>query len=274
YIGGIISMLMNQPPSELDRKHSVKFAVGGEAPREYWEAFEKRFGIPIYEGWSQSEAVGFTINKVGSKGGKIGSIGKSIPGFELKIVDENGNELPPGPDNVGEILARTTLPLTLEYYKAKNEVKRKVENGRWTHTGDYGYKDKDGFVYFVGRGKDMIRRRGENISAHEIEKVANKHPSILESAAFAVPNEELQDEEVKICAIVKPGAKITHKEFYDYLNQNMAYFMVPRYIEFKDELPKTATERVKKYLLKEEWVKEKTKRNTWDAKIKDFILKD
>ena len=117
FYGGIIPALLNQPPSEQEQDHGIKWAIGGETPKELWEIFENRFGIEIYEGWASTEAMGYTINKIGSKGGKAGSIGKPIEVFEIKIIDLNGNELPPGPDNIGEIISKPNLPMKLEYYK-------------------------------------------------------------------------------------------------------------------------------------------------------------
>ncbi|MHA1269349.1 MAG: AMP-binding protein [Candidatus Helarchaeota archaeon] len=273
YVGGILPMIMKAPPTENDRNHSVRFAFGGGAPIEVWKTFEKRYNIPIYEGWSMSEAVGITINKRGSAGGKIGSIGKSISGFEIKIVDKNGNELPPGPKNVGEIISRSSLPFSLEYYKMPDETDKKKDKDGWVRTGDLGYKDEDGYIYFVGRVKDMIRRRGENISAYEIERIANAYPTVLESAAFGVPNVELYDEDVKIVIVPKEGAEITMVDFHKYLSDNLPYFMVPRYIEIKNSLPKTATERIKKFIMRDEWNSDEIKRATWDSQIQDFILK-
>ncbi len=276
YVGGMIPLLLKQPENPIDKNHSIILAFGGGCPRSIWDQFEKRFGVTIYEGWSLSEGVGFTLNKEGTEGGKAGSIGKSIEGFMLKIVDEEGNELPPvkdphNPDKdcIGEILAKSSLPLSLEYYKQKDVVKKKTDPAGWVHTGDTGYKDKDGYVYFAGRKKDMIRRRGENISAKEVERVADQHPAVLQSAAFAVPSDIEGEEEVKLVVVLQPNQSITPIELLDFMKSRTAYFMLPRYIEFKTEEEfadyKTATERIQKYKLKNEFKEESIEKKTWDG---------
>jgi crotonobetaine/carnitine-CoA ligase len=129
----------------------------------------------------------------------------------------------------------------------------------WFHTGDLGYFDEDGFLYYVGRKKDAIRRRGENISAYEIESVINQHPSVLESAAIAVLS-ELGEDDVKIVAQLKPDAELSHEELIRFCEPRMAYFMVPRYVEFREALPRNPSQRIEKYKLRAEGITELT----WD----------
>ncbi|NVM30925.1 MAG: AMP-binding protein [Candidatus Helarchaeota archaeon] len=284
YIGGILQILLKQPVRDSERAHNARIAFGGGCPRNIWEVFEERFNVKIYEGWSLSEGVGFTINKEGTDGGKIGSIGKSLEGFNLKIVDEDGKELPPAedphnpkPENIGEILAKSSLPIGLEYYKKTDIVKKKTEADGYVHTGDLGYKDKEGYVYFSSRKKDMIRRRGENISAKEVERVSNQHPSILQSAAFAVPSDITGDEEVKLVVVMKEGEELTPVELLNFMKERTAYFMLPRYVEFKTEEEfanyKTATERIQKYKFKDEFYHEVIKKKTWDGKKEGYKFK-
>ncbi len=264
-----LSMLINQQPKKADRKHSVKYAFGCGATKKIWDTFEKRFGIPIYECWGLVEGIGMTFNKLGSKGGKKGSIGKPVSGYELKIVDIEGNELPPGPHNIGEIVSRTKLPFELEYNKIPGKIiPTKVGKNRWVYTGDYGYTDNDGYVYFLGRKEDMIEYNSEVFFATDIEKVVNAHPYILESAAFTVPSEK----NIKLCVVKRKDSEITHKELSNYLFENLAYFMVPRFIEFKRELPKNSNELISKYILRKEWEEEITKRNIWDTQFNKFII--
>ena len=153
-----LQQLMDQIPSKTDSNHSVKWVFGFGDLDDIWKSFEKRFGIKIYTSWTLTEAVGITINTIGSKGGKVGSVGKPVSGYEVKVIDSNGNILPPGIGNIGQIVSRSTIPIPLEYYKSKN--KSKAENS-WFETGDYGYKDKDGFFYYVGRESDMITTHKE-----------------------------------------------------------------------------------------------------------------
>lgn len=261
YFGWLLSLLLKQPPSKSDREHNVSWAFGSVATKEIWESFENRFDIPIYEAYTLAEGA-ITINKLGSKKGKIGSIGKAISGFKVKIIDDEGNELPPGRDNIGEIVSRISLPIFLDDSSEEN----------WNRSGDIGYKDEDGFIYFVGRDKDIIKRRGRVLNVRNIEKIANLHPFVLESAAFTVPNEENEDQQdIKVCIVLKKPGSITHEDIYEYLTENLAYFLIPRYIEFIDEIYRSPAERVRTFSLKEEWQKEETRKNTWDADIRDFI---
>ena len=263
YYGAHLTTLVNQPPSTLDRNHSIKFAFGAGALKEIWESFERRFGIQIVETWALAEGIGITINNVGSKGGKLGSVGKPVRGVEIKIVDSEGEELSPGRDNIGEICARTRLPFELEYYNLQKETTTKKREGRWVYTGDYGYKDKQGFLYYLGRKSDMIQKENETFFAIDVEIVANSHPLIVESAVFEVKNNSLE-KELKICAVIQKGVSITYEEFYKFLKKNLAYFMVPRYIEFRKTLPKNANELIQKFILRNEWDSGISLENTHD----------
>jgi len=284
YVGGMLPLLLKQPERTTDTTHSIKVAFGGGCPKSIWNEFEKRFNVHIFEGWSLSEGIGFTLNKAGTEGGKEGSIGKSIEGFMLKIVNDDGNELSPAkdhhnpqPENIGEILAKSSLPISLEYYKRKDIIKKKTDPSGWIKTGDLGYKDRDGYVYFAGRKKDMIRRRGENISAKEVERVANQHVAVLQSAAFAVPSDITGDEEVKIVVVLKEGEEISALELIDFMKERAAYFMLPRYIEFKtpEEFANfvTATHRIQKHKLKNEFLDQSIKKKTWDGKKEGYKFK-
>jgi len=266
YYGAYLTTLVNQPPKEKDRNHSIRYAFGAGVLKKEWETFERRFGAQIIEMWSLVEGIGLTINTEGSKGGKLGSIGRPALGFEIEIVDLEGNVIPPGRDHIGEIRARLRLPYDLEYYNLESETDTRKGKERWVYTGDFGYSDHEGFIYYLGRISDMITKAGHTFFAVDVEIVANSHPLIVKSAVFEVDNENSSKKDLKICAIVKKGAKITPKEFYDFLKQNLAYFMVPRYIEFKNLLPKNANEFIQKFILKKEWELGISSKNTYDSK--------
>lgn len=268
FFGDILSNLMRQPSSTTDRAHSVKWAFGFGASRDAWEQFENRFGIPIYQGWTLTEAVGITINKEGSKGGKIGSVGRPITGYEFKIVDNQGKVLPPGQKNVGQIVSRSTMPIPLGYY---DDTKWKAEKNGWFYTEDYGYTDENGFLYYKGRESDIARLKNEVFFTKKIEKIANSHPKVLESAAFTILSEKENNEDIKLCVVLKENGILTQEEIYNFLKKKLEVFMIPRYIEFKSELPKSITFLVQKFKLKKEWEDRASQKNTWDSKIKDFI---
>jgi crotonobetaine/carnitine-CoA ligase len=177
----------------------------------------------------------------------------------VRIVDEHDIEVPAGV--VGELIVRTRVPWTVNagYLGMPEQTAEAWRNG-WFHTGDAFRYDEDGNFYFVDRIKDSIRRRGENISSFEVEAYVNEHPAVLESAAIAVPSEHGEDE-VKVCVVLKPDGILEPEELIEHLIPRMPRFMVPRYVELVDALPKTeATQRVQKVLLREEPLNDKT----WD----------
>ncbi|MDW8360293.1 MAG: AMP-binding protein [Candidatus Caldarchaeum sp.] len=250
-ISSMINILLKQPVGPYDRNHSVKIAMTGGSTRETWLKFEERFGVKVYEGYGMTETSAIAIFNRGGEV-RLGSVGKPLPYFEMKVFDENDNELPPG--KVGELVIRPRKPfvMMMEYYKKPSETVRAWRN-LWFHTGDLFYRDEDGYFYVVGRIKESIRRRGENISPYEIESVVNEHPAVLESAAVGVPS-ALGDEDVKVYLKLKPGARIDFVDFLKWCDKNLPYHMVPRYVETLDELPKTPTQRIQRYLLKERGV--------------------
>jgi len=137
-----------------------------------------------------------------------------------------------------------------EYFKDPELTSRVIRDG-WLHTGDQAWMDKDGYFYFADRKKDVIRRRGENVSSVEVENIINAHPKVLESAVTGVPS-EFHDDEVKAYVILKANETLDPIEIVKWCKERLAYFKVPRYIEFRTEFPKTPTHRVQKYKLKEE----------------------
>ena len=272
-LGVLIPLLINQPPSENDRNHPLKWAFGPDIPTDTWDVFENRFGVKLYNLWSREECIPLTFNREGSFGDKIGSAGTPFDLFKIKTVDQKGKPLPPGSHNVGEIVAQFELPVVLKFFKPTKDQENKFTKDGWVYTGGLGYMDNDGFLYYSGQREDLIEIDSRIINVFEIEKVANKHPFIFESAAFGVFNENKKRNEVKICIVLREEGIINHETIFNYLRENLAYFMVPRYIEFKTQLRTDVTEYINKYYLKEEFSNEEIKRNTWDSHKKDFLLK-
>jgi len=265
YIGGIIPILFKAEPRPDDADNPLRIFFGGGAPKDIFEAFEKRFGVTIIEGYGMSEIGLPLMNTIKER--KPGTCGRALPDYAVKVVDDNGVKV--GPHTPGEVLIRPVKPysMLLEYYKMPYKT---VEACRdmWFHTGDYLYYDEEGYFYFVDRKKDAIRRRGENISSFEVEKVINSHPAVMESAAVAVKS-ELGEDEVMACLSLKEGQEVTPVELIAYCEEHMAYFMIPRYLRFMKVLPKTQTQRVKKYQLREEGVTPET----WDREKAGYKLK-
>jgi crotonobetaine/carnitine-CoA ligase len=257
YLGGMMTILLKQEPRENDADNPARIALGAACPPDVMKQLEERFGIVCLEGFGMSET-GIVIHwTVDDR--KAGSCGKVLQDlFEVKLVDDEDMEVAMG--KVGEIVVRPKKPYTMmsEYYRMPEKTLESFRN-LWFHTGDYGKQDEEGYYYFVDRKKDALRRRGENISSFEVEKVINSHPKVLESAVFAVPS-ELGEDEVKANVVLRRGEILPPEDLIKYCNERMAYFAIPRYLEFVSELPKTPTNRVEKYLLRQAGITQ----NTWD----------
>jgi len=155
------------------------------------------------------------------------------------------------------------------YYKDPELTSDVIRNG-WLHTGDRAWMDEDGYFFFSDRKKDVIQRRGENVSSIEVENVINAHPKVLESAVIGVPS-EFQDDEVKAFVILRPNETLDPLELIKWCKERLAYFKIPRFMEFRAEFPKTPTHRVQKYKLKEE--KKDLTKDCFDLAKTDFKLK-
>jgi crotonobetaine/carnitine-CoA ligase len=253
FIGAMLVILMKQSEGSQDRQHQVRLAYGTPAlDQELQDYIENRFGITVLAGYALTECIFGTIQPFNGirKHNSIG-IPRYHPGFKnmIRIVNEQGEELQPG--EVGEIIIKNPT-VTPGYFQDPEESKKVIRNG-WLHTGDNAYRDKDGYFYFVDRKKDVIRRRGENMSSLEIEKVLNANPKILESAVIGVPS-EFFDEEIKAYIIPKPGETIEPIEIFEWCEQRLAHFKVPRFLELRESVPKTPTHRIEKYKLRREKV--------------------
>jgi carnitine-CoA ligase len=179
-----------------------------------------------------------------------GSSGRPIDEYEVRIVDDVGAQVAAG--EIGEIVTRPRHPDSMmRGYFRQPEVTVGAFRDLWYHTGDLGRFDEDGYLYFVDRKKDAIRRRGENISSFEIERVIDRLPEVLESAAVGVPSEH-GEQEVKLAVVLQPGAALTADELWSYCDEELPAFMVPRYLEFREELPRTDTQRIRKFEIRDE----------------------
>lgn len=265
YIGGILPILMKAEPTPEDADNPLRIMMGGGAPMDLFGAIEKRYGVTLIEGYGMSE-IGLPLMNT-LKARKPGTCGKPFRDYTVKLVDDSGVEV--GIHTPGELLMRPLKPYTmvLEYYKMPEKT---VEawGDLWFHTGDYLYFDEDGYFHFVDRKKDALRRRGENISSYEVEKAINTHPSVLESAAVAVKS-DLGEDEVMICLTLKPGRELSPVELMAHCEERMAYFMIPRYVRVMDEMPKTPTQRVQKYRLRQDGVTA----DTWDREQAGYTLR-
>lgn len=266
-LGAMCYFLFNQPERPDDRDNSVRLILAAPSPRDIYHKFCDRFGIKITEGYGLTETG--VVTYMPPDNPRIGSIGIAAPGYEVKIVDEHDREVPPG--TPGEIVVRNQLPwlMVTEYYKMPEKTVSDFRN-LWFHTGDGGKMDEDGYFYFVDRIKDYIRRRGENISSFEVEKVINLHPQVKESAVIAIPSSEgvVAEDEVMAVIVARDGVSLSPEELAGWCSKRMPYFMVPRYIRFVPQLPKTPTERVQKNVLRDIGVTD----DTWDRQKAGFKI--
>jgi crotonobetaine/carnitine-CoA ligase len=198
-----------------------------------------------------------------------GACGRASPGYQLAVVDEHDQPVPPG--TVGEIVVRSERPWSLfQGYWRKPDATVQVWRNLWFHSGDAGYLDEDGRLYFVERLKDSIRRRGQNISAYELECLVEEHDDVLEVAAIPVPA-ELGEDEVKIVVVVKPCRAFGPEELIAHCEARMPAFMVPRYVELRDEeLPRTVSQKIAKRELKQVW----RTSTTWDREARAYLAVD
>ena len=263
-IFSMIPILLNQPPRPDDKDHTLRAFYLGQSAMD--EPLNERFGVRSVEIYGSTELGIGTGSPYGAwRPGSCGQV--NTDSYEIRIVDEWDRETPPGVP--GEIVARPVKPfvMTTGYYNFSAETVAAFRN-LWFHTGDRAYRDEDGYIFFVDRVKDAMRRRGENISSFEVERGVNAHPAVLESAAVAVPS-DLGEDDVKICVVLQPGQRLAPEDLLAFCEERMAYFMVPRYVEFINALPKTPTEKVEKYKLRNEGVTPAT----WDREQVGYKVK-
>ena len=255
-LGAMIPILLKQPPRPDDADNPVRLVISAATPAWAWEQFEKRFNLVIWEGYGAVDGGGFSLMNLGTS--PKGSMGKPPPGTEARVFDDQDKEVPSG--EVGELVFKVDDPEArrVEYLKNQKSSDAKVRNG-WFHTGDLAWRDPEGNFYFADRKTDSMRRRGENISSFEVEKIVNEHPAVLECGAFGVPS-DLGEDDVMIAVVFKPGQSATPQELARFCSERMANFMVPRYFDFRESLPKTETHRIQKAKLKQQGITP----TTWD----------
>jgi crotonobetaine/carnitine-CoA ligase len=211
--------------------------------------FEARFGCRLVELYGSTE-VGAILYTPLDEPRRAGSCGKLRGPCEAKLLDEQGFEVPPG--TPGELVVRPLEPsVVMDGYYGMPQESLAAFRDLWFHTGDLLRLDEDGFFYFVGRRKDIVRRRGENISAAEVERGIEAHPEVLECAVVGVPS-DLTEEEVMAFVVVREGSCLTPPTLTHWCASRMARFMVPRFVRFLPALPKTATDKVEKFRLQQQ----------------------
>lgn len=237
FMGATLTILWKQPPSARDRDHNVRLAWGVPMP-EWKEQWEDRFGFPLYQVYGSTDA-GVPVYDPLDGSQRVGAAGRVTDLFEVRVDAER------------EILVRGRFPgLTMSgYFGMPDATAETIDDQGWVRTGDLGRLDEDGFLTFEGRLSDSIRRRGENISALEVEELVVSHPDVVEAAAVGVPS-ELTEEDVMVFVVARDGSTLTARELHSYCAARAPKYLVPRYFGFLPALPKTPTEKVEKFRLK------------------------
>lgn len=242
-IGSVMMALLRQPESARDRDHSVRVAVGSAtgqmAPAERIR-FQERFNVPLLEVYAQSESGTLFISETLADR-RVGSSGRVGRWADVQIVDPNGFPVPAG--EIGEICMRPTSANSFMLgYFGKDDVTSTTWRDLWHHTSDLGYLDEDGFLFFKGRQAHWMRRRGENVSAYEVEAVVRDFAGVVEAVAVGVPS-EIGDEDIRVFLQVEDGGSVDPSALIAHCEKELAYFKIPRYIEMVDDFPRTTSKR-------------------------------
>lgn len=243
-LGAMVGILASKDPGPGDRDHRIRLALSPATPSRLVVPFQERFGVLLLDGYGSTE----TNSVIGStpQQWRPGYMGRVRPGFSVRVVDADGVPVPSG--DPGELLIRSDQPHAIATgYHAMPDATAKSWQDLWFHTGDRVVIDDDGWVRFVDRIKDVIRRRGENISSVEVEQVLRQHPAIQEAAVYAVDSELGEDEVMAALILREP---VDYSELCQFCVPRLAQFAIPRFFRTVDELPQTENGKVRKQVLK------------------------
>ncbi|MBY8990855.1 MAG: AMP-binding protein [Candidatus Lokiarchaeota archaeon] len=278
-LGSMPQYLLKQPKHPNDKDNKVWRVNSAACPKELVKDFEERFGLKIYEAYGAVDGGGFSLGTGGAPDAPVGSMGKTSGNVVGEIMDDEGNILEP--NTPGELVflvkEEEKEERKVSYYKNEEASESRIQkapDGRlWFHTGDVATKDENGWFFFVDRKKDSIRRRGENIAAWSVERVINRHDKVLESAAYGIKGqqvgEDYAEDEVMVAVVLKPGETMEPEELLDFVQDKLAHFQIPRFVEFVESLPKSEVHRIMKRFLKDKGVTD----TTYDREKAGYELK-
>jgi crotonobetaine/carnitine-CoA ligase len=236
---------------------TLRAGIAGGIPPKLHRPFEERFGVRLHDVYGMTEAEPMILPRPGEIV-PPGSCGRPSPDFEVALLDPDGKPVARG--RVGEIVCRPRVPdVMTPGYESDEAATLEATRDLWFHTGDLGREDRDGFLFFVDRDAHAIRRRGENVSSWELERIVAKHPAVAECCAVGVAS-PLGEDDVKVVVARADGQDVDPAELREWCTHRMAAFMVPRYVEVVDVLPKTPTAKIRKRDLRDAGVG----RRTWD----------
>jgi crotonobetaine/carnitine-CoA ligase len=264
--GVMVNMLWNLPEDEHDAHLPLRFISAAPIPRGLHRKIEERYDLTVLTSYGMTEALAMTLYGLDDEA-QEGAAGRANPNFEVLVLDEDDEPVPPG--QVGEICCRPRSPhVMFDGYFGRSETTVERWRNLWFHTGDMGRMDEAGHLTFVDRNKDAIRRRGENISSFEVEQTLLRHPGIAEAAAVAIPS-ELAEDDVKVVVALKQDVTLEIPALMDYCVAHLPYFAVPRYVEIVDSLPVNPTGKVLKTELRSNGVTP----STWDREEAGYTVR-
>ena len=265
---GSLAILIADADDHPDQSgHRLRLCAAAPMPPDIDRIWQDRFGCTTFSaGYGLTEASLISVLDAGEPNA-VGAAGKpNAHDFDVRLVDDDDVEVAVG--EIGEIVCRPQRPnLMFAGYWRRPEATVEVLRNLWFHTGDLGRLDDDGFLFFVDRKKDYLRRRGENISSFEMERTFHGHPAIKDVAVHSVPSEQGEDE-VKVTVVLQSDAQVSEEELCAWSVERVPYFAVPRYIEFRDDLPRNPVGRVLKYELRDDGVT----KTTWDREAAGFTF--
>jgi crotonobetaine/carnitine-CoA ligase len=242
-------MLLAQPPDAAVPPHRLRVAMFAQnVTAQQLTEWDDRFGVPLLQIYGMTETIGQPLMNPLYYARKNDSLGLPVPGYRCRIVDERGLAVPVG--QVGQLLVGGDLGVSLMqgYFKDSAATAAAYRDG-WLSTGDNVRADQDGYVYFVDRSKDMIKRAGENVAASEVEAVIKQHPAVFDAAVIGVPD-PMRDESIKAFVILNQGETIAEDDILEWCRPRLASFRVPDSVEFRDDFPRTSVGKIQKHLLR------------------------
>ncbi len=242
-----IRMLLVQPRSAPDSRTRLRaISYAQNITPQQFEEWHARFRAPLMQIWGMTETMSLPLMQPLDLPRKPLAMGMPVLGYECKVVDESGKEVPPG--TVGELVVSGIPGVSLMkgYFKNPEATAQTLRDG-WLHSGDQAVMDEDGCFFFVDRKKDMIKRAGENVSASEVEEALKQHPAVFDAAVVGIPD-PVRDQAIKAYVILNDGARATSEELITWCGQRLSGFKVPESVEFRDDFPRTSVGKIQKHL--------------------------